>query len=86
MSLPPHLGQGAMSLAPGFKISARGLACFLLERMKHVHGFLEGCNVENPMRSLNLDSNLADAGANIRHRFPISRIESLLNAAELKAC
>src|SRR5437867_13434571 len=46
------------------------LACLLCERVEHVHGFVEPRDVGNAIRASDLDSNLADAGSNDRHRFP----------------
>ena len=80
-----HLHQGAESLSSNVQISSCCLARLLLERMKHVDRFFESRKVKQPVCAFGMNSNLANAWANRRHRLPVVRIESLLRLPQLKA-
>ena len=57
----------------------------LLEGVHDVHGLLEGRHVENAVLESRPHPEFADTRANGSHRFPVVRVQSLLNPAKLEA-
>jgi hypothetical protein len=51
----------------------------------HVHRVGKRRNVEDAMRALDVEPNLPDTRADVRHRLPVVRVETLLDAPKLKA-
>jgi hypothetical protein len=85
MPLLPHRDQLTEPLPANRDFPLCGFASLLRKGVKHVHGFIERCDVEDAMSPVNVDSNLPDTGPDGRHRLPVVRIEALLNAAQLKS-
>ena len=81
----PQFNKRVESLLPSIQVPLSGLLRLLCEGVKNIDAFVERRDVEHPMRTLNLDSDLANAGAHFWHRLPIERVESLLNSSQLKA-
>ena len=66
------------------QIVLRRLPRPLLEGVQDIHGFGKGGYVEDAVFQARVNADLADAGADRRHRFPVVRIEALLHAPELE--
>ena len=58
----------------------------LLERVKHVNSFDELGNVHHSMFQVSMHTDFADARAYNGHRFPVIRLQSLLDPPELDPC
>ena len=55
----------------------------LLERVKHVNSFGELGDVQDSMLQCCMHTDFADAGSDSSHRFPVKRLQALLNPPEL---
>ena len=55
----------------------------LLERVKHVNSFGELGNVQHSMLQCRVHTDFPDAGSHNGHRFPVKRLQALLNPPEL---
>ena len=80
----PHK-QFSKPVSRKLQLAFRRLPASLLKRMKHIDCLGKLGHVEYPVFDPRSNSDLSHAGTNVTHRFPIVRIESLLNPAELKA-
>jgi len=83
--LPSRLKQVSISIPRLLYISFCGLACALFESMEDVNALREPRHIEDPVFRARVDPDLLHAGAHRRHPFPVARLESLLNPAELEA-
>ncbi len=63
----------------------RRLSRALLEGVEDIHGFGKRGDVEHPVFQARMNPDLPDARTNGGHRFPVVRIETLLDAPELEA-
>jgi len=62
MLLLPQSDHGAEPLAAKFQVSGRRLARLLLERVKHVDGLPERCDVKHSVFAFDMDSDFAYPG------------------------
>jgi hypothetical protein len=82
---PSPIHEGAQAILGELQIVFRRLPRALLEGVQHIHGFGKRRDVEDAVFEARLNADLADAGADRRHRFPVVRIEPLLHTSELEA-
>lgn len=74
-----------MRLLRGIDILLPRLLRLLLECMQDVDGIFKRSHVNHPILSLMHDADLPNAGSDRRHRFPIGRLQSVLNPIQLIA-
>lgn len=67
-------------------LSLRSLSGTLLECVQHVNGFGELGDVQDSMLQCRMHTDFADAGSDNGHRFPVKRLQALLNPPELNPC
>src|ERR1700730_5240434 len=82
---PSPVHKRAQAILGELQIVFRRLPRSLLEGVKDIHGFGKRGDVEDAVFQARMDPNLADAGADRRHRFPVVWIEALLDAPVLEA-
>jgi hypothetical protein len=75
--------EGSESLAGQLDIMGSGLPRSLLERVQHIDSLREPGHVQHAMGQRRVNSNLASARPNDRHRLPLQRVQTLLNTPEL---
>src|SRR6187431_1439980 len=80
---PSPVHERAQAILGELQIVFRRLPHALLEGVQHIHGFGKRGDVEDAMLEARMNADLADAGADRRHRFPVVRIEPLLHAPGL---
>src|SRR5260370_37790336 len=82
---PSPVHERAQAILSELQIVFRRLPRPLLEGVQHIHGFGKRRDVEDAVFQARMDPDLADAGADRGHRFPVVRIEALLHAPEFEA-
>src|SRR6266852_3875635 len=82
---PSPVHERAQAILGELQIVFRRLPRALLEGVQHIDGFGKRRDVEDAVFQARMNPDLADAGADRGHRFPVIRIETLLDAAQLEA-
>ena len=82
---PAQRQQLVEPLACKAHVSLGCLPRSLLERVEHVHSFGELGDVHDSMLQSRVYSDFADAGSDSRHRFPVKRLQALLDPPGLEA-
>src|SRR6266852_1025528 len=82
---PSPVHEPAQAILGELQIVFRRLPRALLEGVQHIHGFGKRGDVEHAVFQARMNPDLADAGADRRHRFPVVRIETLLHPPEFEA-
>src|SRR5438105_6624252 len=81
---PSPVHERAQAILGELQIVFRRLPRALLEGVQHIHGFGKRRDVEDAVFQARMNPDLADAGADRGHRFPVVRIEALLYAPEFE--
>src|SRR6266446_3811260 len=82
---PSPVHERAQAVLRELQIMLRRLPRSLFEGVQDIHGFGKRGDVEDAVFQARMNPDLTDAGADRGHRFPVVRIEALLNAPELEA-
>src|SRR5260370_30534473 len=82
---PSPVHERAQAILGELQIVFRRLSRALLEGVEDIHGFGKRGDVEHPAFQARMNPDLPDARTNGGHRFPVVRIETLLDAPELEA-
>src|SRR5713101_7242167 len=82
---PSPVHERAQAILGELQIVSRRFPRALLEGVQDIHGFGKRRDVEDAVFQARMDPDLADAGADRGHRFPVVRIEALLHAPDLEA-
>src|SRR5713226_7938525 len=82
---PSPVHEPAQAILRELQVVLWRLPRALLEGVQHIHGFGKRRDVEDAVFQARMNPDLADAGADRGHRFPVVRIKALLYAAEFEA-
>src|SRR5204863_745588 len=82
---PSPVHERAQAILGELQIVFRRLSRALLEGVEDIHGFGKRGDVEHPVFQARMNPDLPDARTNGGHRFPVVRIETLLDAPALEA-
>src|SRR5438132_14333184 len=82
---PSPVNERAQAILGELQIVFRRLSRALLEGVEDIHGLGKRGDVEHPVFQARMNPDLPDARTNGGHRFPVVRIETLLDAPAVEA-